>query len=252
MDMLIFVGIGAAAAIGVYLTRKYIKLFRKGKDPGWEFLGDGEKLQNENRHSEAMKKYKEAERHFRKENNTPDAAKAVFMEALLYKKCKKYEAAMDRFTYAAEMCRNLNDDESLGHAYMKMAETCEAQKKFAGAGDYYERTLRIWKKLRKEKHYAYACFHLARIDAKLGNNKQAAVGLNEAVREYSKLVNLDELAGILTETGDIEAKIGASASAMAHYKEAEKHLRRLKKNEMTVIIQKKIVTLEKNRLSGES
>ena len=195
-------------------------------------------------YEQAVKCYRSAETYFYEKNDMHNVARMTLMRALSYQAGKEHEQAIDAFMHAADMCRQVNDNESLGHVYMKMSETYEMQEIYQEAEKYQERAMNTWQKTGDESLIKFASYRLGLTQAKLGKKRDAVLKLETALKYYCRTFDLDKLVDVLIEAADVEAHLGAKKTALKNYRESEQHLNRLREYKKRDEIREKIKKLE--------
>jgi tetratricopeptide (TPR) repeat protein len=234
------------AGLAGLLIPRLVLMQRKKIDPGIRMLDEGWKQESEGKYSAAMKSYGRAEQYYRgKPKYRAQLAKAVFLQALLYKRLKKYDKAEERLFESTELCLAINDEESLGHAYIKIGETYEEQKQYKKASGYYGKAAELFKKMGRKKHTAYAYYHAAMSAASAGQRKAAMENFKTALNRYRSLEELDTLADILIEAGGVMWDIGAKEEAVNVLREAARYLKKTGPKEKAAALNERLESLTK-------
>ncbi|MDR1028835.1 MAG: tetratricopeptide repeat protein [Clostridiales Family XIII bacterium] len=231
-----------AVLIGLLLPR-LMMLRKKKSDPNIRILDEGWQKEGEQKFDEALQLYRKAERHYRTDAaNKAGLAKAVFLQALLYKRLKDYGKAEEYLSESMELCRSINDEESLGHAFVKLAETHEEQKHYKRAMNEYEKAAELFEKLGLKRHIAYARYRVALSAAAAGHRKTAVDNFGIALNKYRGLEELDKLADILIEAGDALWDLGEAGAATETMEEALRYLKRTGPKEKAVALRARLET----------
>lgn len=179
--------------------------------------------------NEALKEYRFAEKDFRASGNRIELSKTIFMQALLYKRFDKYDRAATRFHDAIEMCRVLNDHDSLAHAYVQFGEMCRDLKRYDEAEEHYKKAAEAWQQLGIRHSRGFALYHLAITQMEAHKKGEATANFETAIKLLETRMNNDQLADTLLEAGTFEKKMGKQREALRNLAEAEKLYRKIKK-----------------------
>ena len=83
------------------------------KHPGYAHMSAGWEFEKKRQFKEALEEYKLAEEQFRENQHAENVAKAILVQALVYKRLKDYDNSKTYFEEAIECCLPLKDPEGI-------------------------------------------------------------------------------------------------------------------------------------------
>ena len=232
-------------ALVIYIVARKVIQYRN--DPVRALISIGRTFEKKGNNREALKHYQIAERECKRgKGSKGNYAKAVFLQGRIYKYYQNFDKAMPLLYKAEQLCRELNDKESLAHACMCIAEALEDQEKYKEADEYYTTAVELWRTLRMKDQFVYALFRQGRVKANYKKYKEAIELFEKAGRIWKRQFNTENVSQIFIETAECKAKMRDKEGAIADYTEAEKLLKKLGAGDGVNEMQKRIKKLQKS------